>query len=154
MLRNSFVFLLSRTIRHDAGAFMITPLRQYRYSAITNTKLRDNYNLLQKQSQVGFSPEKFALGFLGGAGGSVAVGKARKYAIMRRMSAKKNDKKLYETFKKIDSSPKFGAKMKLIGKENLNADVLAYALANNKRVAINKLKYKRLSKIIKRAIQY
>ena len=73
MLRNSFVFLLSRTIRHDAGAFMITPLRQYRYSAITNTKLRDNYNLLQKQSQVGFSPEKFALGFLGGAVGSKAV---------------------------------------------------------------------------------
>lgn len=88
---------------------------------------------------IGFDPAKFALGFLGGAGGSVAVGKARKYAIMRKMSAKKNDKKLYETFKKIDTSPKFGAKMNLIGKENLNADVLAYALANNKRVAINKL---------------
>ena len=69
MLRNSFVFLLSRTIRHDAGAFMITPLRQYRYSAITNTKLRDNYNILQKQSQVGFDPSKFALGFLGGCSG-------------------------------------------------------------------------------------
>lgn len=69
----------------------------------------------------------------------MALGKARKYATMRRMSAKKNDKKLYEIFKIIDSSPKFGAKMNLIGKENLNADVLAYALANNKRVAINKL---------------
>ncbi len=73
MLRNSFVFLLSRTIRHDAGAFMITPLRQYRYSAITNTKLRDNYNLLQKQSQVSFNPSKFALGFLDSAVGSKAV---------------------------------------------------------------------------------
>ena len=78
MLRNSFVFLLSRTIRHDAGAFMITPLRQYRYSAITNTKLRDNYNLLQKQSQVSFDPQKFALGFLGGSAGSLAVSKGFK----------------------------------------------------------------------------
>ena len=89
MLRNSFVFLLSRTIRHDAGAFMITPLRQYRYSAITNTKLRDNYNILQKQSQVGFSPSKLALGFLGGAVGSKGVQvMAKKYAIMRKMNAK------------------------------------------------------------------
>ena len=35
-----------------------------------------------------FSPEKFALGLLGGAAGSKAV-MSGKYAIMRRMEAKK-----------------------------------------------------------------
>lgn len=42
-------------------------------------------------------------------------------------------------FENIDSSAKYGSKMNLIGKENLNADILAYALAKNKRFAINKL---------------
>ena len=45
----------------------------------------------------------------------------------------------YKIFKKIDESQKYGSKMKLIGKENLNADILAYVLAKNKRIAINKL---------------
>lgn len=89
---------------------------------------------------IGFNPEKFALGFLGGAVGSKGVQvMAKKYAIMRKMNAKNNDKKLYDTLKLIDTSPKFGSKMNLIGLENLNSDVLAYVLANNKRVAINKL---------------
>ena len=89
---------------------------------------------------VGFDPAKFALGFLGGAVGSKGVQvMAKKYAIMRKMNAKNNDKKLYDTLKLIDTSPKFGSKMNLIGLENLNSDVLAYALAKNKRVGINKL---------------
>lgn len=86
-----------------------------------------------------FSPEKFALGLLGDAAGSKAVASGHKYAIMRRMEAKKHNKKLYNVFKAIDSSAKYGSKMNLIGKENLNADTLAYALARNKRFAINKL---------------
>ena len=89
---------------------------------------------------IGFDPSKFALGFLGGAVGSKGVQvMAKKYAIMRKMNAKNNDKKLYDTLKLIDTSPKFGSKMNLIGLENLNSDVLAYALAKNKRVGINKL---------------
>ncbi|HIS09327.1 MAG TPA: hypothetical protein IAB41_05955, partial [Candidatus Scatomorpha intestinipullorum] len=89
---------------------------------------------------IGFDPAKFALGFLGGAVGSKGVQvMAKKYAIMRKMNAKNNDKKLYDTLKLIDTSPKFGSKMNLIGLENLNSDVLAYALAKNKRVGINKL---------------
>ncbi|MDL0083076.1 PBECR2 nuclease fold domain-containing protein [Helicobacter sp. XJK30-2] len=85
-----------------------------------------------------FSPEKFALGLLGSTAGSKAVSSG-KYAIMRRMEAKKQDKRLYNVFKAIDSSAKYGSKMNLIGKENLNAETLAYALARNKRFAINKL---------------
>lgn len=89
---------------------------------------------------IGFDPSKFVLGFLGGAVGSKGVQvMAKKYAIMRKMNAKNNDKKLYDTLKLIDTSPKFGSKMNLIGLENLNSDVLAYALAKNKRVGINKL---------------
>ena len=45
----------------------------------------------------------------------------------------------YNTFKAIDESQKYGSKMKLISKENLNADILAYSLAKGKRFAINKL---------------
>ena len=133
--------MLHRTIHHiTVSCTDIAPLRWYRYDAIGDTKLRDNYNILQKQSQVGFDPAKFALGFLGGAVGSRGMQvMAKKYAIMRKMNAKNNDKKLYDTLKLIDTSPKFGSKMNLIGLENLNSDVLAYALANNKRIAINKL---------------
>lgn len=87
---------------------------------------------------IGFNPAKFAAGFLGGAVGSKAV-MSGKYAIMRRMEARKNDKNLIKVFENIDSSAKYGSKMNLIGKENLNADILAYALAKNKRFAINKL---------------
>ena len=46
---------------------------------------------------------------------------------------------LTKVLENIDSSVKYGSKMNLIGKENLNADTLAYALAKNKRFAINKL---------------
>ena len=46
--------------RNRARFADIAPLRWSRYSATADTKLRDNYNLLQKQSQVGFSPEKYA----------------------------------------------------------------------------------------------
>ena len=87
---------------------------------------------------VGFNPAKFAAGFLGGVVGSKAV-MSGKYAIMRRMEARKNDKNLIKVLENIDSSVKYGSKMNLIGKENLNADTLAYALAKNKRFAINKL---------------
>ena len=72
------------------------------------------------------------------AAGSKAV-MSGKYAIMRRMEARKNDKNLIKVLENIDSSVKYGSKMNLIGKENLNADTLAYALAKNKRFAINKL---------------
>lgn len=58
---------------------------------------------------------------------------------MQGMEAGNNNKKAINVFKFIDSSPKFGAKMYLIGLEHLNADTLAYMLARNKRVAINKL---------------
>lgn len=93
-----------------------------------------------ENGNITFSPEKFALGLLGGTGASIATSKAvGKYAIMRRMEAKKHNKKLYNVFKAIDSSAKYGSKMNLIGKENLNAETLAYALARNKRFAINKL---------------
>lgn len=91
-----------------------------------------------ENGNITFSPEKFALGLLGGAAGSKAV-MSGKYAIMRRMEARNKDKKLYNVFKAIDSSAKYGSKMNLVGKENLNADTLAYALAKNKRFAINKL---------------
>ena len=87
---------------------------------------------------VGFNPAKFAAGFLGGVVGSKAV-MSGKYAIMRRMEARKNDKNLIKVLENIDSSAKYGSKMNLVGKENLNADTLAYALAKNKRFAINKL---------------
>lgn len=81
MLRNSFVpTQLLRKLPQQSKVCEIAPLRQYRYSATTGTKLRDNYNLLQKQSQVGFDPQKFALGFLGGVSGSVAVSKGFKLA--------------------------------------------------------------------------
>lgn len=81
---------------------------------------------------------------LDSAGASIGISKtikraSGKYAIMSRMEAKKHNKKLYNVFKAIDSSAKYGSKMNLIGKENLNADTLAYALARNKRFAINKL---------------
>ena len=114
--------MLHRTIHHiTVSCTDIAPLRWYRYDAIGDTKLRDNYNILQKQSQVGFDPAKFALGFLGGAVGSKGMQlMAKKYAIMRKMNAKNNDKKLYDTLKLIDTSPKFGSKMNLIGLENLN----------------------------------
>ena len=98
-----------------------------------------------ENGNITFNPEKFALGLLGGAVGSIAISKtinkraSGKYAIMSRMEAKKHNKKLYNVFKAIDSSAKYGSKMNLIGKENLNADTLAYALARNKRFAINKL---------------
>ena len=62
--------MLHRTIHHiTVSCTDIAPLRWYRYDAIGDTKLRDNYNILQKQSQVGFDPSKFALGFLGGCSG-------------------------------------------------------------------------------------
>ena len=64
---------------------------------------------------------------------------AEKFAIMQRLKAKKDNVMKYNTFKKIDDSQKYGSKMKLIGKENLNADILAYSLAKGKRFAINKL---------------
>lgn len=97
-----------------------------------------------ENGNITFNPEKFALGLLGGAGASIGISKtikraSGKYAIMSRMEAKKHNKKLYNVFKAIDSSAKYGSKMNLIGKENLNADTLAYALARNKRFAINKL---------------
>lgn len=91
-----------------------------------------------ENGNITFSPEKFALGLLGGAAGSKAV-MSGKYAIMRRMEVRNKDKKLYNVFRAIDSSAKYGSKMNLVGKENLNADTLAYALAKNKRFAINKL---------------
>ena len=62
-----------------------------------------------------FSPEKFALGLLGGAVGSKAV-MSGKYAIMRRMEVRNKDKKLYNVFRAIDSSAKYGSKMNLVGK--------------------------------------
>ena len=98
-----------------------------------------------ENGNITFNPEKFALGLLGGAGASIGISKtinkraSGKYTIMSRMEAKKHNKKLYNVFKAIDSSAKYGSKMNLIGKENLNADTLAYALARNKRFAINKL---------------
>lgn len=97
-----------------------------------------------ENGNITFNPEKFALGLLGGAGASIGISKtikraSGKYAIISRMEAKKHNKKLYNVFKAIDSSAKYGSKMNLIGKENLNADTLAYALARNKRFAINKL---------------
>lgn len=97
-----------------------------------------------ENGNITFNPEKFALGLLGSTGASIGISKtikraSGKYAIMSRMEAKKHNKKLYNVFKAIDSSAKYGSKMNLIGKENLNADTLAYALARNKRFAINKL---------------
>ena len=75
MLKNRVLCQYNATaIHHNRARFAdITPLRWYRYGATADTKLRDNYNILQKQSQVGFDPVKFALGFLGGAVGSKAV---------------------------------------------------------------------------------
>ena len=98
---------------------------------------------------IGFSPSKFVAGFLGGVGASKGVkilladkkikANAEKFAIMQRLKAKKDNVMKYNTFKKIDDSQKYGSKMKLIGKENLNADILAYSLAKGKRFAVNKL---------------
>lgn len=90
------------------------------------------------------------MGFVGGAGASKAVKlaldknpnlrkKAEKFAIMARLKAKKDNVMQYKTFKMIDESQRYGSKMKLIGKENLNADTLTYILSKNKRIAINKL---------------
>ena len=71
MLKNRVLCQYNATaIHHNRARFAdIAPLRWYRYGATADTKLRDNYNILQKQSQVGFDPSKFALGFLGGAVG-------------------------------------------------------------------------------------
>ena len=65
--------------------------------------------------------------------------KLEKFATMQRIKARKDNKMHYEILNKIDKSPKFGTKMEIIGKENLNAEVLNYILAKNKRIAINKL---------------
>ncbi|MCM1223285.1 MAG: hypothetical protein NC548_53415 [Lachnospiraceae bacterium] len=92
-----------------------------------------------EQGSLTLDPSKFALGFLGGAGGSKALAKAHRYAILRRMKAKKNNQTLYNIYKAIDSSQKYGKEMKIIGKENLNADILEYAMLRNKRFAINRL---------------
>lgn len=69
MLKNRVLCQYNATaIHHNRARFAdIAPLRWYRYGATADTKLRDNYNILQIQSQVGFSPAKFALGFLGGS---------------------------------------------------------------------------------------
>ncbi len=143
----------------NANSNLQTLLQTSRYSANKidsdiipySTKLQSNAHLgsglvggsvagieSDENGNITFSPEKFALGLLGGAAGSKAV-MSGKYAIMRRMEARNKDKKLYNVFKAIDSSAKYGSKMNLVGKENLNADTLAYALAKNKRFAINKL---------------
>lgn len=70
-----------------------------------------------ENGNITFDPEKFAVGLLGGAGASIAISKAvgkhaasGKYAIMRRMEAKKHNKKLYNVFKAIDSSAKYVAR--------------------------------------------
>ncbi len=98
---------------------------------------------------IGFDPAKFVAGFIAGAGGTKAVkslfenpkfkASAQKFAIIQRIKAKRENTMKYNTFKKIDESRKYGSKMKLIGAENLNADIIAYALSKNKRFAVNKL---------------
>ena len=98
---------------------------------------------------IGFDPAKFVAGFIAGATGTKAVkslfenpkfkASAQKFAIIQRIKAKRENTMKYNTFKKIDESRKYGSKMKLIGTENLNADIIAYALSKNKRFAINKL---------------
>ena len=98
---------------------------------------------------IGFDPAKFVAGFIAGAAGTKAVkslfenpkfkANAQKFAIIQRIKAKRENTMKYNTFKKIDESQKYGSKMKLIGAENLNADIIAYALSKNKRFAVNKL---------------
>lgn len=98
---------------------------------------------------IGFNPAKFVAGFIAGAAGTKAVkslfenpkfkASAQKFAIIQRIKAKRENTMKYNTFKKIDESRKYGSKMKLIGTENLNADIIAYTLSKNKRFAINKL---------------
>ena len=98
---------------------------------------------------IGFNPAKFVAGFIAGAAGTKAVkslfenpkfkASAQKFAIIQRIKAKRENTMKYNTFKKIDESQKYGSKMKLIGAENLNADIIAYALSKNKRFAVNKL---------------
>lgn len=98
---------------------------------------------------IGFDPAKFVAGFIAGAAGTKAVkslfenpkfkASAQKFAIIQRIKAKRENTMKYNTFKKIDESQKYGSKMKLIGAENLNADIIAYALSKNKRFAVNKL---------------
>ena len=98
---------------------------------------------------IGFDPAKFVAGFIAGATGTKAVkslfenpkfkASAQKFAIIQRIKAKRENTMKYNTFKKIDESQKYGSKMKLIGAENLNADIIAYALSKNKRFAVNKL---------------
>ena len=98
---------------------------------------------------IGFNPAKFVAGFIAGAAGTKAVkslfeipkfkASAQKFAMIQRIKAKRENTMKYNTFKKIDESQKYGSKMKLIGAENLNADIIAYALSKNKRFAVNKL---------------
>lgn len=98
---------------------------------------------------IGFDPAKFVAGFIAGATGTKAVkslfenpkfkASAQKFATIQRIKAKRENTMKYNTFKKIDESQKYGSKMKLIGVENLNADIIAYALSKNKRFAVNKL---------------
>ena len=101
---------------------------------------------------VGFDPQKFALGFLGGVGGSVAVGKIAKNpkarAVLERLRLKNVILPLLNKGEKVDSkdvikvlqtSPQKGRDMIVIGQENLSKDVLEWIVGNNKKVAIDRL---------------
>lgn len=86
-----------------------------------------------------------------GSAGSLALSKAynkilqqspkfqQKFASIMKAKAIKTKGENLKIFKQIDKSLNYGAQMKLIGLENFNEEVLMYALAKNKRLAINKL---------------
>ena len=99
-----------------------------------------------------FSPEKFALGLLGGAVGSKSIERLAKNpkarAVMERIYLKKDiipkmqqGKKVdtQEVIKILENSPQKGDDKILIGAENLNAEVIAWAIDNNKKIPINTL---------------
>ena len=99
-----------------------------------------------------FDPAKFVLGFLGGAAGSKSIERLAKNpkarAVMERIYLKKDiipkmqqGKKVdtQEVIKILENSPQKGDDKILIGAENLNAEVIAWAIDNNKKIPINTL---------------
>lgn len=110
-----------------------------------------------------FSPEKFALGFLGGAMSSKSIERLAKNpkakAVMERIYLKKDiipkmqqGKKVntQEVIKILENSPQKGRDMVVIGKENFTPEVVEYILnskGGSKKVAVDILPQEQAQKL-------
>lgn len=107
-----------------------------------------------------FSPEKFALGLLGGAMSSKSIERLAKNpkarAVMERIYLKKDIMPKMQQGKKVDTqevikilenSPQKGCDMVVIGKENFTPEVVEWIVKNNKKVAIDMFPQEKVQKL-------